>query len=123
MAFQTHSSELLTSRCLRALVHKKIIRYTSGSIYHSFLFQDGYEEDLFTWNLLDARRSVARANVTLTPPAGIKPGPISLLATGDLLSSAMYAARLPPAAAGDPPHAVRPLAAGCVLLDYLQVRI
>lgn len=86
-------------------------------------FQEGYEEDLWTWNLLDARRGVARANVTLSPPAGIKPGPISLVATGDLVAIALQAARLPPAAAGDPTHAARPLAAACVLLDYLQVRV
>lgn len=39
------------------------------------------------------------------------------------MASALHAARLPPAAAGDPTHAVRPLAAACVLLDYLQVSV
>lgn len=94
----------------------------SNSDNKSGNFQDGYEEELWSWSLLDARRSVARANVTLNPPAGIKPGPISLVATGDLVASALQAARLPPTAAGDPTHAVRPLALACVLLDYLQVR-
>lgn len=90
-------------------------------IIHMLHFQDGYEENLWSWSLLDARRVVARANVTLSPPAGIKPGPISLLVTGDLVASALQSTRLPPTAAGDPTHAVRPLAQACVLLDYLQV--
>ncbi|KAH9632718.1 hypothetical protein HF086_013090 [Spodoptera exigua] len=82
--------------------------------------EDGYEEDLFSWSLLDARRGVARANVTLEVPPGIKAGPTSLQATGDLLSGALQAVREPPAPAADPTYAVRPLALACVLLDYLQ---
>lgn len=59
--------------------------------------------------------------MTLEPVAGTKLGPVNLLATGDLLSSALQALWQTPPAAGDPPHAVRPLAVACVLLDYLQV--
>lgn len=83
--------------------------------------QDGYEEDLFEWSLLDARRGVARANVTLVVPAGVRAGAGSLRAAGDLLAGALRAARDPPAPAADPAQAVRPLALACVLLDYLQV--
>lgn len=64
---------------------------------------------------------MARANVTLEVPPGVKAGPTSLQATGDLLSGALQAVREPPAPAADPTHAVRPLALACVLLDYLQV--
>lgn len=83
--------------------------------------QDGYEEELWSWDLLDARKGVARANVTLDIAPGIRAGPISLVAAGDLLAGALKATRAPPAPAGDPPHAIRPLALACVLLDYLQV--
>ncbi|KAJ8726365.1 hypothetical protein PYW07_001063 [Mythimna separata] len=92
----------------------------SDSLFRTIQVKDGYEEDLFSWSLLDARRGVARANVTLDVPAGIKAGPTSLQATGDLLAGALQAAREPPAPAADPVHAVRPLALACVLLDYLQ---
>uniref|UniRef100_A0A2A4K0R1 TEP1-F n=1 Tax=Heliothis virescens TaxID=7102 RepID=A0A2A4K0R1_HELVI len=92
----------------------------SDSLFRTIQVKDGYEEDLFSWSLLDARRGVARANVTLDVPAGIKAGATSLQATGDLLSGALQAVREPPGPAADPVHAVRPLALACVLLDYLQ---
>lgn len=92
----------------------------SDSLFRTIQVKDGYEEDLFSWSLLDARRGVARANVTLEVPPGVKAGPTSLQATGDLLSGALQAVREPPAPAADPTHAVRPLALACVLLDYLQ---
>ncbi|XP_049691725.2 thioester-containing protein 1 allele R1 [Helicoverpa armigera] len=92
----------------------------SDSLFRTIQVKDGYEEDLFAWSLLDARRGVARANVTLDVPAGIKAGATSLQATGDLLSGALQAVREPPGPAADPVHAVRPLALACVLLDYLQ---
>ncbi|XP_022820433.1 CD109 antigen-like [Spodoptera litura] len=92
----------------------------SDSLFRTIQVKDGYEEDLFSWSLLDARRGVARANVTLEVPPGIKAGPTSLLVTGDLLSGALQAVREPPAPAADPTYAVRPLALACVLLDYLQ---
>jgi hypothetical protein len=85
------------------------------------MFQDGYEEDVWVWNLLNAKNGVARANMTLEPIAGTRLGPVYLQETGELLASALQAIKNPPDAAGDPPHAVRPLAVACVLLEYLQV--
>ncbi|XP_028159271.1 CD109 antigen-like [Ostrinia furnacalis] len=92
----------------------------SASFSKTIEVTDGYQEDVWVWNLLNARSGVARANMTLEPIAGTRLGPARLMATGDLLSSALQALWQSPPAAGDPPHAVRPLAVACVLLDYLQ---
>ncbi|KAL4708067.1 hypothetical protein ACJJTC_009846 [Scirpophaga incertulas] len=81
---------------------------------------DGYEEEVWEWNLLNARVGVARANMTLEPLAGTRLGSVYLQGTGELLASALQAIKNPPAPSGDPPHAVRPLAVACVLLEYLQ---
>ncbi|KAJ0181857.1 hypothetical protein K1T71_002579 [Dendrolimus kikuchii] len=92
----------------------------SDSLFRTIDVKDGYEEELWSWDLLDARKGVARANVTLDVAPGIRVGAISLVAAGDLLAGALKASRAPPAPAADPPHAIRPLALACVLLDYLQ---
>lgn len=92
----------------------------SASLFLTIDVKDGYEEDLWAWSLLDARQTVARANVTLDVRPGVKAGSISLRATGDLLASALQATKAPPAPSADPTHALRPLALACVLLDYLQ---
>lgn len=83
--------------------------------------QDGYVENIWSWALLDGRRGVARANVTLTPAAGTKLGAVSLEATGDLLANALRAIKTPSTVAADALYALRPLARACILLDYLQV--
>ncbi|CAH0603133.1 unnamed protein product [Chrysodeixis includens] len=92
----------------------------SESLFRSIQVKDGYEEELFTWGLLDARRGVARANLTLEVPAGQRAGQTWLQAGGDLLAGALQAAKQPPAPATDAAQAARPLALACVLLDYLQ---
>ncbi|KAL0849223.1 hypothetical protein ABMA28_013556 [Loxostege sticticalis] len=92
----------------------------SASFSKTIDVTDGFQEDVWVWNLLNARSGVARANMTLEPVAGTRLGPARLLATGDLLSPALQALSQSPPAAGDPPHAVRPLAVACVLMDYLQ---
>ncbi|CAH0748966.1 unnamed protein product [Diatraea saccharalis] len=81
---------------------------------------DGYEEDVWMWSLLDARNGVARTNMTLEGVAGTRLGNVYLQATGDLLANAIHAIHVPPAPAADPPHAVKPMAVACVLLQYLQ---
>ncbi|CAH0404826.1 unnamed protein product [Chilo suppressalis] len=81
---------------------------------------DGYEEEVWTWSILNARNGVARANMTLDPVAGTRLGPVYLQGTEDLLASALHALKTPPAPSADPVHAVRPLAVACVLLEYLQ---
>lgn len=92
----------------------------SDSLFRTIDVKDGYEMELWSWELLDARRGVARANVSLQVAAGARVGPVSLVAAGDLLAGALKAARAPPAPAADPPHAARPLALACVLMDYLH---
>ncbi|XP_075992321.1 thioester-containing protein 1 allele R1-like [Anticarsia gemmatalis] len=92
----------------------------SASLFRTIDVKDGYEEDVWAWSLLDARRTVARANVTLDVRPGVKTGAISLRATGDLLAAALQATKSPPAPSADPTYALRPLALSCVLLDYLQ---
>lgn len=85
--------------------------------------QDGFEEELSSWELVDARRGVGRANVSLGVAPGTRAGAAALLAAGALLAPALRAARAAPAAAADPVRALRPLAVACVLLDYLQVSL
>ncbi|CAB3250011.1 unnamed protein product [Arctia plantaginis] len=92
----------------------------SASLFRTIAVKDGYEEDLWAWSLLDARKTVARANVTLNVRPGVKAGAISLRATGDLLASALQATKAPIAPSADAIHALRPLALACVLLDHLQ---
>ncbi|CAG9566895.1 unnamed protein product [Danaus chrysippus] len=92
----------------------------SASLFRTIDVQDGYVEDVWSWAILDGRRGVARANVTLEPAAGTKLGAVSLEATGDLLANAFRAIKSPPISAADPNYALRPLARACVLLDYLQ---
>ncbi|XP_026329682.1 CD109 antigen-like isoform X2 [Hyposmocoma kahamanoa] len=92
----------------------------SASLFRIIDVKDGFEEDLWAWGLLDARRSVARSNITLEPTAGTRVGPVSLLGAGTLLAGALHT-RNPGGVAADPPHALRPLALATVLLDYLQL--
>ncbi|KAJ2953639.1 hypothetical protein O0L34_g1251 [Tuta absoluta] len=92
----------------------------SASLFRTIDVKDGYEDELWTWGLLDARRSVSRSNITLEPTAGTRLGSVSLLASGSLLAGALQASRNPPAAAADPIYALRPLAISTVLLDFLQ---
>ncbi|XP_041986950.1 CD109 antigen-like [Aricia agestis] len=92
----------------------------SASLFRTLYVKDGYEEDIWSWSLLDGRRGVARANVTLTPAPGTKLGAVSLEATGDLLAGSLRATREPLNLAVDPAYALRPMARACVLLDYLQ---
>ncbi|XP_049864919.1 CD109 antigen-like isoform X2 [Pectinophora gossypiella] len=92
----------------------------SDSLFRTVDVKDGYEEELWTWGLLDARRGVSRSNITLEPTAGTRLGTVSLVAAGSLLAGALQAVRNPPAAAADPIHALRPLAVSTVLLDYLE---
>ncbi|XP_063529848.1 thioester-containing protein 1 allele R1-like [Cydia strobilella] len=92
----------------------------SASLFRTIDVKDGYEEEISSWGLIDGRRGVARANVTLEPPPGTRAGPVSLLAAGNLLAAALARARTAPAPAADPVYALRPMAVACVLLDYLQ---
>ncbi|XP_045774990.1 C3 and PZP-like alpha-2-macroglobulin domain-containing protein 8 [Maniola jurtina] len=92
----------------------------SASLFRIINVKDGYIEDIWSWALLDGRRGVARANVTLAPAAGTKLGSVSLEATGDLLANALRALKSPVTVAADATYALRPLARACILLDYLQ---
>ncbi|CAG9098707.1 unnamed protein product [Plutella xylostella] len=92
----------------------------SASLFRTIDVQDGYEEELWSWILLDGRRSTARGNVTLDAQAGTRLGGASLKAAGDLLAPALHASRAAPPPAADPASAVAPLAIAAVLLDYLQ---
>ncbi|XP_023935608.2 thioester-containing protein 1 allele S3 isoform X2 [Bicyclus anynana] len=92
----------------------------SASLFRTIDVKDGYTEKIWSWALLDARRGVARTNVTLTPAAGTKLGAVSLEATGDLLANALRAMKSPSTVAADATYALRPLARACILLDYLQ---
>ncbi|XP_052755570.1 thioester-containing protein 1 allele R1-like isoform X2 [Galleria mellonella] len=96
----------------------------SHSISRTIDVKDGYEEDLWSWSVLDARNGVARERVTLQAPAGTRPGGALLSAAGELVAAALAAAlsTTGPAPAADPPHAIRPLALACVLIDYLQTK-
>ncbi|KAG7311407.1 hypothetical protein JYU34_002449 [Plutella xylostella] len=93
----------------------------SASLFRTIDVQDGYEEELWSWILLDGRRSTARGNVSLDAQAGTRLGGASLKAAGDLLAPALHASRAAPPPAADPATAVAPLAIAAVLLDYLQV--
>lgn len=99
---------------------RSVCTQNNHHIKYLLFLQDGFEEDLWAWRLLDARRSVARSNVTLEPNAGTRVGTVSLLGAGTLLAGALYT-RNPGGIAADPPHALRPLALATILLDYLQV--
>lgn len=92
----------------------------SASLFRTIDVKDGYEEELWSWSLLDARRGIARANVSLWPAAGTKVGTVSLRGAGDLMAPALYAAMKMDPPSGDPAHALRPLAVACVLLQYLE---
>ncbi|CAH2104661.1 unnamed protein product [Euphydryas editha] len=92
----------------------------SASMFRTIDVKDGYVEDIWSWALLDGRRGVARANVTLLPAAGTKLGTVSLEATGDLLANALRAMKSPSVVAADANYALRPMARACILLDYLQ---
>ncbi|GBP44985.1 CD109 antigen [Eumeta japonica] len=93
----------------------------SATLYRTIDVKEGYEEDLWTWMLLDARRGIARGNVSLTPRAGTRVQAVSFHVAGDPLVPALQAARRAPAPSADPAHALRPLAVASVLLDYLDV--
>lgn len=125
---QSQAATLTQSRChhdhhlLRFLSFKeRIHKLTFSSI--SSLRQDGYEEELWSWALVDGRRGVARVNVSLDVHPGTRLGSVALKAAGDIMAPALHASRAPPAAAADPAHALRPMAVATVLLDYLQVRL
>ncbi|XP_004927018.1 C3 and PZP-like alpha-2-macroglobulin domain-containing protein 8 [Bombyx mori] len=92
----------------------------SDSLFRTIHVKDGYEEEVWKWSLIDARRGVGRANISLEAAAGVRVSSVSLQTAGDMLASALHAARTPPSPAADPPQAARPLALACVLLDYLQ---
>ncbi|CAH0725826.1 unnamed protein product, partial [Brenthis ino] len=92
----------------------------SASLFRTIDVKDGYEEDIWSWVLLDGRRGVARGNVTLAPAAGTRLGTVSLEATGDIMANALRALKAPPVVAADPTYAMRPMARACVVLDYLQ---
>ncbi|VVD02140.1 unnamed protein product [Leptidea sinapis] len=93
----------------------------SSSLFRTIDVQDGFEEEVWSWALLDARRGIARANVTLSPAAGTRVAAVSLEAAGDLLANSFRAMKAPPTVAADASYALRPLARACILLDYLQV--
>ncbi|XP_053625843.1 thioester-containing protein 1 allele S3-like [Plodia interpunctella] len=97
----------------------------SDSLSRTIDVKDGYEETVWSWELLDARRGIARANATLEPKAGTKLGPALLQAGGDILAAVLNDPSerelgFDPMPAASPPHALRPLAKACILLDYLQ---
>ncbi|XP_013181291.1 PREDICTED: C3 and PZP-like alpha-2-macroglobulin domain-containing protein 8 [Papilio xuthus] len=92
----------------------------SASLFRTIDVQDGYEEEVWSWTLLDGRRSAARGNVSVWAAAGTRLSGSALLAAGDLLAPALRGLRDPPPAAADPAYALRPLATACILLDYLQ---
>ncbi|KAM3964840.1 thioester-containing protein 1 allele R1 [Aphomia sociella] len=94
----------------------------SDSVSRTIDVKDGYEEDLWAWSVLEARSGSAKTRVVLQPAPGTRARSALLLAAGELLAPALGAALTSPAAAADPPHALRPLALSCVLLDYLQAR-
>ncbi|CAK1549918.1 unnamed protein product [Leptosia nina] len=93
----------------------------SASLFRTITVKDGYDEEVWSWSLLDARRGVARANVTLSPAPGTKVAAVSLEAAGDLLANSFRALKAPTTVAADATYALRPLARACILLDYLQV--
>lgn len=79
---------------------------------------------MWSWQLLDARRGVARGNLSLEAAAGTRLDGALLLAAPDAAAGALLPRRgalVPPAAS--PPQALRPLALACIMLDYLQVRL
>ncbi|KPJ15105.1 CD109 antigen [Papilio machaon] len=92
----------------------------SASLFRTIDVQDGYEEEMWSWTLLDGRRGVARGNVSVWAAAGTRLSGSALLAAGDMLAPALRELRAVPPAAADPAHALRPLATACILLDYLQ---
>ncbi|CAG5022083.1 unnamed protein product [Parnassius apollo] len=92
----------------------------SASLFRTIDVQDGYEEESWSWMVLDARQGAARGNVSAWAAAGTRARGAVLLATGDALAPALQAARRLAAPAPDAAHALRPLAAACLLLDYLQ---
>ncbi|XP_013188878.2 C3 and PZP-like alpha-2-macroglobulin domain-containing protein 8 [Amyelois transitella] len=97
----------------------------SDSLSRIIDVKDGYEETVWSWELLDARRGIARANATLQPKAGTKLGPALLQAGGDIVAAVLNDPNerelgFDPMPAASPPHALRPLAKACILLDYLQ---
>lgn len=87
------------------------------------MYQEGYEEEVWSWAVLDARRGAARGNVSVAAAAGTRLAGSALLAAGDLLAPALPALRAAPLPAADPAHALRPLATACLILDYLQVTV
>ncbi|XP_038206788.1 C3 and PZP-like alpha-2-macroglobulin domain-containing protein 8 isoform X2 [Zerene cesonia] len=93
----------------------------SASLFRTIDVKDGYEEEVWSWSLLDARRGVARANVSLSPALGTRVAAVSLEAAGDLIANSFRALKSPAIVAADAAYALRPLARACILLDYLQV--
>ncbi|CAH4004421.1 unnamed protein product [Pieris brassicae] len=93
----------------------------SASLFRTITVKDGYDEEVWSWSLLDARRGVARSNTTLSPAPGTKVNGVSLEASGDLLANSFRALKAPATVAADATYALRPLARACILLDYLQV--
>ncbi|KAG6455793.1 hypothetical protein O3G_MSEX009390, partial [Manduca sexta] len=63
----------------------------SDSLFRTIDVKDGYEEDLYAWGLLDARRGVSRANVSLSVRGGVRAGAVSLCAAGELVAGALRA--------------------------------
>ncbi|CAG4944809.1 unnamed protein product [Colias eurytheme] len=82
--------------------------------------KDGYQEEVWSWSLLDARRGIARANISLSPALGTRVAAVSLEAAGDLMANSFRALKVPATVAADAAYALRPLARACILLDYLQ---
>ncbi|XP_072936646.1 thioester-containing protein 1 allele S3-like isoform X2 [Epargyreus clarus] len=93
----------------------------SASLFRNIDVKEGYDEEVWSWALLDARSGAARGAAGVRAAPGTRLGGAALRAAGDALAPAVLALPTPPAPAADAAYALRPLARACVLLDYLQV--